>query len=179
MEVSELSRVADAAQGPADADASADADAARYAAEPGRDVLGLYSLAVEMADRVSARRGSANVYFLSIQTTLLTAAGVAYSTLPTVSWYFVLVTGAAGCTISLAWWRQLRSYQQLNEAKFRVINETEKHLPLRLFGDEWASLKDMPRPQAGGYAELGAAERAVPWMFAVLHILLLIGKLAG
>lgn len=46
----------------------------------GGDVLEQYKLAVEMADRVSARRGNANLFYLSVQTTLLTAAGLAYTT---------------------------------------------------------------------------------------------------
>ncbi|GHI47573.1 RipA family octameric membrane protein [Streptomyces albidoflavus] len=36
------------------------------------EVLELYKLAVEMADRVSARRGTANAFFLSVQTALVT-----------------------------------------------------------------------------------------------------------
>lgn len=143
------------------------------------DLIRLYSLAVEMADRVSARRGNANVFFLSIQTTLLTAAGIAYSTLPAVSWYFALATAATGCAISLAWWQQLRSYQRLNEAKFRIINGAEERLPLRVFSEEWKILKDVSPSRASGYVELGAVERGIPWVLAALHILLLIGKLAG
>lgn len=161
--------------------AAASANVARASGEASReDFLTLYSLAVEMADRVSARRGSTNAYFLSIQTTLLTAAGIAYSTLPAASWYSALVTAVAGFAISLAWWRQLRSYQRLNEAKFRIINGAEERLPLRVFSDEWEILRDTPRSRARvGYVELGAVERAIPWVFAILHAFLLIGKLAG
>lgn len=154
-------------------------DASHAPEEPESEFLKLYSLAVEMADRVSARRGNTNAYFLSVQTTLLTAAGITYSILPSESWYSALVTAAAGCAISLAWSRQLRSYQLLNQAKFQVINEAEGRLPLRVFSDEWEILREIPRSRIGGYVELGVMERAVPWVFLALHILLLVGKLAG
>ena len=38
-------------------------------------VLEVYKPAVEMADRVSARRGTTNSFFLSAQTALVTVAG--------------------------------------------------------------------------------------------------------
>ena len=45
------------------------------AAEPA--VLELYKLAVESADRVTSRRGTANSYFLTIQTTFIAVLAVA------------------------------------------------------------------------------------------------------
>lgn len=137
------------------------------------DVLEQYKLAVEMADRVSARRGNANLFFVSIQTTLLTAAGLAYTTLQHVAWYSVLGTALTGCVISAAWWRQLQSYRLLNQAKFAVINAMEERLRVKVFTNEW----DILTKQTPSYIELGATERMVPWMFAVLQVLLMIGRL--
>jgi hypothetical protein len=37
----------------------------------------LYKLAVEMADRVSARRGTANAFFVTVNTALLAFLGLA------------------------------------------------------------------------------------------------------
>lgn len=42
-------------------------------------LLEQYKLYVEMADRVSARRGSANTFFLTLNTTAVTAIGVLWS----------------------------------------------------------------------------------------------------
>lgn len=139
----------------------------------GEGLVEQYKLAVEMADRVSARRGNANLFFLSIQTTFLTAAGLAYATLRTVPWYVVLVTALTGCALSVAWWRQLQSYRVLNHAKFAVINAMEKRLPVKIFTDEWKILTTGKLI----YIELGATERIVPWAFAVLQILLMAGRL--
>lgn len=137
------------------------------------DLLEQYKLAAEMADRVSARRGNANLLFLSIQTTLLTAAGLAYTTLQDVAWYSVLGVAFTGVAISAAWWRQLQSYRLLNTAKFAVINAMEERLPVKIFSDEWEILTT----RTPSYIELGAIERVVPWVFAALQILLMIGRL--
>lgn len=151
------------------------APAAAPAAAPTKegDVLEQYKLAVEMADRVSARRGTANLFYLSIQTTLLTAAGLTYTTVQHASWYSTLTLALTGCTISGAWWRQLTSYKLLNQAKFAVINAMEDRLPVKVFSDEWEILKH----QTSSYIELGAVERVVPWLFAALQILLMVGRL--
>ena len=137
------------------------------------EVLAQYKLAVEMADRVSARRGTANLFYLSIQTTLLTAAGLAYTTVQHTPWYTTVTVALTGCTISGAWWRQLQSYKLLNRAKFVVINRMEEQLPVKVFSDEWEILKH----ETTSYVELGAVERVVPWVFAVLQIMLMVGRL--
>lgn len=137
------------------------------------DLLAQYKLAVEMADRVSARRGTANLFYLSIQTTLLTAAGLTYTTTQHAPWYTTVTVALTGCSISGAWWRHLRSYRLLNHAKFVVIHAMEDRLPVKVFSDEWEILKH----QTNSYIELGTTEQFVPWVFAVLQILLMVGRL--
>ncbi|WP_199830882.1 hypothetical protein [Streptomyces sp. NBRC 110028] len=143
------------------------------------DVITSYTLAVEMADRVSARRGAANSFFLGIQTTLLAAVGLADSTVHNISWYAALSVTLTGCTISAFWWLQLRSYQLLNQAKFEVINKLEEQLPAKIYTDEWTSLKQVRRSRRFRYLELGTTERFVPLLLAALHVLLLVGRLSG
>lgn len=140
-----------------------------------------YALAVEMADRVSERRGAANKFFLSVQTTLLAAVGLADTTLDHVAWYSALTAALTGCAISAVWWLQLRSYRMLNAAKFTVINRLEQRLPARIFMDEWEILKHVGEDGSHrlGYVELGTTERLIPWVLAGLHLLLLLGRLLG
>jgi hypothetical protein len=154
-------------------------------------VVELYKLAVEMADRVSARRSIANAFFLSIQTAFLGAVGVTLANTPREPGWLDPVITLAGFAISAAWWLQLRSYRDLNAAKFQVINQIEKRLPLRIFSDEWALLKPSsassepvaeegpPYLKGHHYTELGASERTIPWIFAALHALLLLGRMLG
>ncbi|MFJ5800993.1 RipA family octameric membrane protein [Streptomyces decoyicus] len=141
-------------------------------------VLELYKLAVEMADRVSARRGQANVFFLSIQTAFVSVIGVALPNLRHDPLWVAPVIALAGVAISMTWWLQLRSYRDLNRAKFVVIHAIETQLPVRVFTDEWAHLTRAPAiPRRVRYAELGFSERMIPWIFVLLHGLLCLGRL--
>lgn len=140
--------------------------------------LDLYKLGAELADRVSARRASANSYFLTVQTTLIAVVGLLSPDLTTNSTKVRLVVTAAGVLLSACWWMSLRSYRELNSAKFDVLRDMEDRLPVRLFADEWAKLQARPssllRPR---YSELGRNERTVPWIFAVLWVGLFLARL--
>jgi hypothetical protein len=129
--------------------------------------LDLYKLSVEMADRVSARRVAANSFFLAINTALAAFAG---SRADRTLW----VVPAAGVLLAVAWWLLLRSYRDLNAAKFNVINGMEARLPAKPFSSEWQYLKKDEIPWwRGRYAEQGTLERVVPITFAVLNIAIL------
>ncbi|MEV0764250.1 hypothetical protein [Nocardia sp. NPDC050435] len=146
---------------------------------PPSQVLDLYKLAVEMADRVSARRGTANSFFLSVQTAFVAVLGLADPRLTKSLWASVAVA-VAGLALSATWWLQLKSYRDLNRAKFEVINKIEEELPVRVFSDEWAALRRDPvRSWRARYAELGVSERRVPFVFMAVHVLLFVGRLRG
>lgn len=138
------------------------------------EILDLYRLAVEMADRISARRGQANQFYLTLETLLLGVPalfGQDLSHRPAEAASLAL----AGLMISVVWFLQLRSYRGLNKAKFAVINRIEaEHLSIQPFADEWNELQSDPvarwRPR---YAELGSVERLVPLVFALLNLVLL------
>jgi len=148
--------------------------------EPPAYVLELYKLSVEMADRTSARRATANSYFLTLQTGLAGGLGlfstrVSSSGSVVVSDPFVLsLAAAAGILLAGSWWLLLRSYRDLNRAKFAVINEIEDaYFDVKPFRREWQSLKGDPVKRfRGRYAELGAIEKTIPVAFAVLYIVL-------
>ena len=143
--------------------------------------LELYQLAVEMADRISARRALANTFFLSVNTGLAALLG---ST--DLRWYVAV----AGIVFALAWWWLLQSYRRLNQAKFQVINAIEIRLPLQLFSEEWRHLESTKGPLRlwppksfwawlDGYHELGTVERIVPLAFVVIYVAELIRQATG
>lgn len=140
-------------------------------------VIELYKIAVEMSDRISARRTLANAFFLSIQSTLMSVAALSLFASAR-SWPASASLALVGVVLSVAWWVQLRSYRDLNRAKFAVINEIELHLPVQPFGNEWqALLASRTGAWRERYADLGSTERIVPCAFAMLHVLLLVGRL--
>lgn len=127
----------------------------------------LYKLAVEMADRISARKLVANSFFLTLNAGLVALLG---------SLHFPWYVSAAGFLLAVVWWALLNSYRDLNRAKFAVINAMEKRLPAQIYTDEWAELKPTRESarwyttlwrSVRGYRELGFAERAVPLLFAL------------
>jgi hypothetical protein len=126
-----------------------------------------YKLAVEMADRISARRATANGFFLTVQATLVALLGVKGIDSDWIA--------AAGILLSLTWFLLLRSYRDLNAAKFRVIGDIETKLPIAVFADEWKYLKEDPvKPWRPRYAELGLIERLVPVVFGAIFLVTVI-----
>jgi len=143
-------------------------------AEP--EVRELYAMAVEMADRVSARRGQANQFYLTLQTLLLGTPALfgALGNGGAIDPLRGCLLAVVGAIVSVTWWLQLRSYRDLNRAKFVVINDIEAtHLMIKPFSDEWTALKKDPLPfWQGRYAELGAVERVVPIIFLAVNVVL-------
>ncbi len=145
-------------------------------------VLDLYKVAVEQVDRISGRRATANSYFLTINTGLAAFVGLLAAAtdassedLPKPDGVALLATAGVGAILSLTWWLLLRSYRDLNRAKFKVITEIEQeHLPVRIFEREWEFLKsDESLPWwKGRYAELGFVERVVPLLFFAVYLML-------
>lgn len=148
-----------------------EAQAAAVAAELPGNYFEIYKIAVEMADRISARRGLANSFFLTINTTVLGILGTHGA-----SWYLAI----AGIILCVSWWALLKSYRDLNAAKFEVILAMEERLPVRVYGDEWERLRREPvrfalrreamRGWAAQHRELGRVERVVPWVFALIYL---------
>jgi hypothetical protein len=132
----------------------------------------LYKLAVDMTDRISTRRVVANSFFATVHTGLIALRG---------NQEFPWHVAFAGVVLSLVWWALLKSYRDLNAAKFKVICKMEERLPAKIFGDEWAVLKQAAPPSTlrfarmrgwlAQYRELGQVERIVPWMFAVIYLI--------
>ena len=128
-----------------------------------------YKLYVEMADRISSRRQTANSYFLSINTALLGFVGY-INTKDTGT--FLWLVAAAGITLSYLWYRLIRSYRDLNTAKFNVVHEIEKRLPLSPYDAEWEAMGRGTNPKL--YKPFTHIETGVPWVFVVLHALVLL-----
>lgn len=141
-----------------------------------------YKLAVEMADRLSARRATANAFFLTVNTTLVAVVGLRDQTSGSV--LLPVSVCLSGIAVAVCWWFLLRNYRRLNEAKFAVINKIEaEHLPVKPFLDEWALLSNggtatgrLAKVRAG-LRQLGNVERIVPIVFALLYVMLLAGRL--
>lgn len=135
----------------------------------------IYKMAVEMADRVSARRTGANAYFVTVQGALIAALGLLSGEALKAADRYLVALAVVGVLTAGAWYLLLRSYRDLNRAKFHVIISLEKELPMQAFGEEWTVLKRDPVPKwRPRYAELGTVERVVPVLFGLVNLVLMV-----
>ena len=132
-------------------------------------LLDQYKLYVEMADRISSRRQSANSYFLSINTALLGFIGYIGGKEPTI---YLSLVATAGVALSYLWYRIIRSYRGLNRAKFLVIHEIEKRLPISPYDAEWEAMGRGDDPKL--FKPFTHIETGVPWVFLALHAVVLV-----
>ena len=136
-------------------------------------VLEIYKLAVEMADRVSARRSLANNFYLTIHSALV--AGLLLSAsdqepMTPLSGAILTCVAAAGIALALLWWCSLDGYRRLNRAKYKAINQIEEALPAKPLSQEWGFLeREKPASWRHAYRELGWSERKVPLLFIALY----------
>jgi hypothetical protein len=134
-------------------------------------ILEQYKIYVEMADRISARRNLANVFFLTLNTLCITAIGFLLEKISLVDPKWLIIFPLLGLLIlCLVWWWLLSSYRDLNSAKYKVVGNLEKKLPSSPYWSaEWNELgkgEDYSK-----YLPLTALEIIVPIVFGVLYLM--------
>ncbi len=139
------------------------------------DLFEQYKLYVEMADRVSERRSTANNFFLAANTLLISVFGAvvgegALSDDSTGMWFPLFAL--SGLAFSIAWFYIVASYRQLNSGKFKVIHEIEKNLPLALYKAEWIALGEGRDPKL--YRPLTHIEKYAPLTFGLIYFIILL-----
>ena len=134
-------------------------------------LLEQYKLCVEMADRISQRRQSANNYCLSVNTFLLSF--LAYLTSIQVNAVVMIVISVVGILLSILWFSLIKSYKNLNAGKFKVIIEMEKLLgDYHPYDREWDLLGRGENSKL--YSLLTYVEFKIPLLFGVLYIFFII-----
>lgn len=136
-------------------------------------ILEQYKIYIEMADRISARRNLANVFFLTLHTTLLSIIGFSVQNLHFVCSKWLLILPFTGIIIMCGvWWWLLQSFRQLNTAKYRVIGLLEEKLPSSPYWlAEWKELGEGKNWKK--YLPLTSLEKLVPVIFSILYFIIL------
>lgn len=127
-------------------------------------LLDQYKLYVEMADRISNRRATANSYFLSVNSAIL--AFVGYLTAKD-STDFLWLLAIAGVTLCYFWRSLILSYKNLNTAKWLVVHKIEKRLPISPYDAEWDAMGRGENSKL--YKPITHIEMGVPLVFMALH----------
>jgi hypothetical protein len=132
-------------------------------------VLEQDKLYVEMADRISARRGVTNTFFLTLNTAAVSAIGILWSSHLRESRWILAFLFAGLLAQCLAWFWLLRSYRQLNSAKYAVVGVLEERLPASPYWPaEWAALGEGNDPAR--YWPLTHLEQWIPSLFAAIYL---------
>lgn len=132
-------------------------------------LLDQYKLYVEMADRISQRRTTANSYFLSVNSAILAFVGYLTSKEST---DFLWLLAVAGGALTVLWYSIIISYRNLNTAKWNVIHEIEKRLPISPYDAEWQAVERGKNARL--YRPISHVESGVPWIFLALHLIVFI-----
>lgn len=132
-------------------------------------ILDQYKIYVEMADRVSARRGLTNTFFLTLNTLVITTVGMFWKDRPNAAVGYLAIPAIALLLQCAAWFWLLRSYRQLNSAKYIVIGALEERLPASPYWRaEWKALGEGGEPER--YSPLTHLEQWIPLSFALVYL---------
>ena len=140
------------------------------------ELLEIYKLHAELADRVSQRREGANRLYVSLLVGLALFLGI-FVRLGVVDFPISIVfqaTGVIGALLSVSWYIVIRSYRQLNSGKFAALHDLEDQLAFPFFRREWELLDKRKKPSRCW--KLTVVETGLPLIFLVLSIVLFIGS---
>ncbi len=135
-------------------------------------LLEQYKLYIEMMDRVTARRGNANQFYLSLLSALLgilTLFTDSQKNLIYPKTLFLLLS-ILGFILCISWLITIDSYKQLNSLKFKVIHEMEEELPFPCYKREW----DIERGKSLNYRRLSKLEKVIPILIGIIYFILVV-----
>lgn len=129
-------------------------------------LLEQYKLYVEMSDRISARRGQINSFYISLLSGLLAILslfGNKQTDFSVQGKLMFLLISAVGLILCAVWLFNIRSLKRLNSAKFKVIHEIEFFLPFACYDREW---KIIQQDKSRQYLQQTQLEQFIPLVLA-------------
>lgn len=129
-----------------------------------------YRIYLHVMNSTHDRNSKSNDFFLGLNTAIIAALGYLEAKDATSNSIIFLFAPFVGIAICYCWYQIISAYRQLNRAKFNVIHEVEKKLPISLFETEWELLgkgKDKKK-----YLVLSKIERKIPIIFIILYIVI-------
>lgn len=131
-------------------------------------LLEQYKLYAELANEISKRRDQTNNFYISLSSALIALFSLIVVKLGSDYTNFIVLLPLLGLLICFTWYIHIKSYKQLNSAKFKVINKLEKQLPYAGFTEEWDIL------QKNNYRQLTEIESYTPIIIGCVYLILLI-----
>ena len=134
-------------------------------------LLEQYKIYLTSAENISNRRQTANAFFVTVNTVLVSLVSYLNLGVSNSSKLFWTIS-LAGIAISYMWYRLVRSYKDLNSAKFTIIREIEKKLPISPYDAEWQAVGKGKNAKL--YLPFTHIELFIPWVFTILHFVVLL-----
>lgn len=128
----------------------------------------MYKFYVEQAEKVSTKRADTNKYLLTVNTFLIGLFSISTNFEEFVKplWNYLVPT--SGALICLTWYIMIKSYSNLNSAKFKVIHEMEELMVFQPFTKEW-ELAEQGKGKA--YKPISKVEPNIPLIFLALYVI--------
>ncbi len=128
-----------------------------------------YRIYIHVFNSTSDRRNKANEFFLGLNTAIIGVLGYletkGHTSNNSVIFLFAPFVGVAIC---YSWYQIIKTYRNINRAKFQVIHNIENNLPISLFRTEWELLK---KGRGGDkYFPLSQTEKKIPIIFIFLYV---------
>lgn len=133
-------------------------------------LLAQYKLYLTSIENVNKYRQTANAFFVTVNTVLVSL--ISYldlgSTNPSKMYWVISFSGIA---ISYMWYRLVSYYKDLKNAKYKVVYEIEKKLPINLYDAEREAIDRGEKTKL--YLPFTHIEIFVPWVFIIFHCFVL------
>jgi len=127
------------------------------------ELLEIYRLHAELADRVSLRREGANRLYVSLLVALVVFLSALLRLTPGGLPAVPVAACLMGAVLSVSWLLVIRSYRQLNTGKLKALHELESRLGYAFYTREWELLGEGRNRTR--YWRLTKAEALLPWTF--------------
>jgi len=144
---------------------------AEYGSSYKEHLLDQYKTYIESIDKLGDRRSTANTFFLTANTLLISGLGL-LSAFRSSSILYLIPPSLAGILLCWTWKATVASYSQLSAGRFNIVHMIESRLPLAVYAAEWKSLGEGRDPKR--YKPLTKVERYVPLIFIGLYICIII-----
>ena len=130
-----------------------------------------YKMYQETSREWESREQKTNEFYLSIHTALLTLLGVVigFAEISPMKIMLVFVIMMTGVLFDRSWCKKIEQFKTINTAKMHMLSLIEKHLPLRLYDEEYVIMKDDPNRR---YRNTIEDKKAVPKSFDFLYCLI-------
>lgn len=133
-------------------------------------ILDQYKIYNDSADKISSRRNLANMFFLTLNTSIFGAIGFSFEKIQLIQpkWLIIFPLVIILC-LTIVWYKLLLSYRNINTAKYTVLRQLSKKLPSSPLSMEWKELENPKNTKK--YFPLTSLEKYIPILFFAIYFM--------